>query len=139
MTSKAPQDNWQAVYQEFYAEMRRYRDMEFHVGRWNTTILLAAIGALLALSQTPDLHLTWGIKVPLALGVGLAALANCFFIHYSGRRYSELRTQAHKIEPPWKQELIQIRPAPRYLSPLWSNIAVQLMLLSVFLAVLVQV
>lgn len=124
--STRPEDpSVDAVYSEWYNEMRRYRDFEHTIASWASTVLLAlaAGGVTIFTSEPPKLSQLQSY----AFFVAIAAITviSDLIIYYCGRRYRELKEQAKGMEPTWKTELhkVTVSQLPRFFNPLFGQIS----------------
>jgi hypothetical protein len=111
-----------AVYAEFYNEMRRDRDYELSASTWYTVILLGIAGVIVSAkfgdaSQTSVLasllKQNMSVQFILALLITLIGGAAVYSIRYMNLRYHELRKYTDTLEPSWKK----FSPVKRPISP----------------------
>jgi hypothetical protein len=122
-----------------YEEMRRWRNTELEVGRWNSTMVLGAIAGLVAALQISNFKLTDGMRIAFVVAVTVVTVLNSYFIWYCGWRYRQMRRATEVMEPPWKRIDPFIRPLPRLLNPLLFNILTQLILAGAFIFLVVEI
>ncbi len=90
------------VYQEAYAEMRRFRDYEITASTWYITIQLALFGVLtLSNGKLPFQMRCIAIFLSMLIGVGGA-----YTVYYAHVRYKSLRDLVdNTLEPHWYNEM----------------------------------
>lgn len=89
-----------AIYQEKYQEMRRYRDYELTSSTWYTAFLIAILGFLITIIHGDNrqfielrLILTTNLQVQIltALSITFLGFASLYSVRYVNLRYQELK------------------------------------------------
>ncbi len=138
-----PNVSLDAVYAQMYAEMRGYRDHEFRVAAWFTTILLAFLAAVVAgkyaaagsplgvaLERCPSLK-GFLAALPVLVGIyGAWSMADAM------RRYAQLRKWVSDTLEPENGLATPAACCPSLLRPGTLMCAVQVFL-GIFIAILI--
>jgi len=115
MSNEASKD---AVYSEFYEEMRRFRDFELNVSTWYTNILLAILAGIIALKVGAGIcpNTNPAVEFVIIIVVILLGYSSYYSIKYANRRYRQLRKYVDEnLEPDWKDfEPEKIKIVPRH-------------------------
>lgn len=126
------------VYQEFYQEMRRYRDYELTSSNWYTTLLLAILSSIIVIRFTSDAflqHLFDDILVRSVICVITLILyiGGVFSVNYVSTRYQKIRNYVNdNLEPEWKKTGFKNVIKPQRITP---RFFIYLTLTTLFLAV----
>ena len=125
----------ETVYEQLYAEMRRHRDYQMVITGWYTTLVLAAIGGLIALSSAWA-HMEVSLKWFLGVFFACAGLGISYVVWYSHDRYKQLRTYAdEKMEPSWKKLPLSRRKLQPYHILIAMNLALSLVVILVLVII----
>jgi len=76
-----------AVFKEMFTEMRRYRDRQFDLEKWFTSIMLAIVGGIFALYRYEMSHMETIAKVFLTIIVFIQGIAVSAAVLYSRVRF----------------------------------------------------
>ena len=126
------------IYQEYYQEMRRYRDYELISSTWYTAILIAITGFVIDVlfgKGFPQIKLLLNSNLPVQIFTSLATTfigcASIYSIRWANLRYEELKYFVFTVKKSYIQEDYQFTPKPRKMKPVRLIYSVHYLILSI--------